>query len=314
MSQPSDDRTPGPASETGRTSEPTPAASGALPLLAASLLVCVALLGWTVPRSLAYDDLLQENLALKARLREVDSKLSDVDRILLRLRLYDAQLRSLADPEGDHGPIPPDAEVPEVPPQAYVNAPMEPIGDADWDQVRAETGLRPAEAWADSVQDRADAFLRLFEEAEPDLSRLVADMEELRALDRALPRQWPAQGHVTSTYGWRHNPMGGRGWDHHSGLDISNRPGTPIRAPAPGVVSRAWFNSGYGNMIELDHGFGITTIFAHLRSFRVREGDTVEPGQLIGTMGTTGRSTGPHLHYEVRIDGHAVNPLDYLVR
>ncbi len=287
------------------------------PALSVALLVCIAALGWSVPRGMAYDELVRENLALKARLREVDSKLSEVDRILLRLRLYDAQLRSLADPEGDHGPIDvefdPEAGA-EVPPEAFWGQPMEPISDTDWQQVQEETGLRPAEAWADAVQDRAIAFLNLFEEAEPDLSRLVTDMEELEALESALPRVWPAAGFVTSTYGWRHNPMGGRGWDHHSGLDISNRPGTPIRAPAAGKVTRAWFNAGYGRMIELDHGFGITTVFAHLHRFRVREGDDIEPGQIIGTMGTTGRSTGPHLHFEVRIDGHAVDPLDYLRR
>ena len=222
-------------------------------------------------------------------------------------------------PKGDHGPVVDGAdwepgEGTEIPPEAFWGEPMEPISDPDWEVVRSETGLRPAEAWADAVQGRATAFLDLFERAEPDLSRLVTDMEELNALEAAMPRLWPAAGFVTSTFGWRHNPMGGRGWDHHSGLDISNRPGTPIRAPAPGVVQRAWFNSGYGNMVELDHGFGITTVYAHLTRYRVREGDRVEAGQLLGTMGTTGRSTGPHLHFEVRIDGHAVDPLDYLRR
>ncbi len=297
-------------------SEPSPGARNLTPWLTAALIACVAALGWSVPRGMAYDDLVRENLALKARLREVDSKLSEVDRILLRLRLYDAQLRSLSDPKGDHGPVPEGADLgaPEMSPASMTGEPMEPIGDPDWATVQAATGLRPAEAWADAVQGRAAAFLDLFERAEPDLSRLVADMEELQALEAALPRIWPANGYVTSTYGWRHNPMGGRGWDHHSGLDISNRPGTPIRAPANGIVSRAWYNAGYGNMIEMDHGFGITTVFAHLRAYKVREGDSVEGGQVIGLMGTTGRSTGPHLHYEVRIDGHAVDPLDYLRR
>lgn len=294
------------------SSSPEAAARNPVPWLATALLLCAVALGWSLPRSLAYDELVKENLALKARLREVDSKLSEVERILLRLRVYDAQLRSL-DPKGDHGPLP-DVEPPEIAPGSWTGEPMEPISDPDWEMVRAGTGLRPAEAWADAVQERAAALLRSFEREEPDLSRLTADLEELQALDQALPRLWPAGGYVTSTFGWRHNPMGGRGWDHHSGLDVSNRPGTPIRAPAAGRVKKAWFNAGYGNMIELDHGFGITTVYAHCRSFRVREGDAVEAGQLIATMGSTGRSTGPHLHFEVRIDGHAVDPLDYLRR
>ena len=119
--------------------------------LALAVLLCLALLGWSVPRSLAYDDLLRENLALKARLREVDHKLSEVDRILLRLRVYDAQLRSLAEPSGDHGPLPVEAlpghRRPSLASMAY-GEPMEPIHDTDWLEVREAAGLRPAPTFA----------------------------------------------------------------------------------------------------------------------------------------------------------------------
>jgi len=283
--------------------------------LALAVLLCLALLGWSVPRSLAYDDLLRENLALKARLREVDHKLSEVDRILLRLRVYDAQLRSLAEPTGDHGPVPslPGGGRPALAGMAD-GEPMEPIHDADWHQVREAAGLRPAEAWANAVKERAEGLLAAFESTELDLNRLAGDLEELRALEAALPRVWPAEGRITSGFGWRHNPLGGRGWDHHSGLDISNRPGVPIRAPSPGRVVRAWYNSGYGRMVEIDHGFGVTTVYAHCARLLVKDGQEVETGDLIATLGSTGRSTGPHLHFEVRIDGHAVDPLNYLGR
>ncbi len=279
------------------------------------LLICaLGVLGWSLPRSLTYDVLLEENLALKARLRQLDGDLSEVERILLRLRLYDAQLQSLAGPQGDHGPLPAEQLSNDgLPTPLSDGEPMEPIFDEDWDAVREATGLRPAEAWADAVQSRADSFLSLFERTEPKLSRLVADLEELRALEAALPAEWPATGTLTSGFGWRRNPMGG-GWKFHSGLDVSNRRGTPIYAPAPGKVIRAYYNSGYGRMVELDHGFGITTVYAHCTVLRVKEGQMVQTGDLLGTIGTTGRSTGPHLHFEVRLDGHAVDPLDYLSR
>ena len=289
----------------------------ALPLdkILGALLVCaLGALGWSVPQSLTYDDLVDENLELKARLRQLDGDLSEVERILLRLRLYDAQLQSLSAPQGDHGPLTEEQMANQSLPRPQSDgAPMEPIFDEDWDAVRGETGLRPAEAWADAVQSRAASFLSLFEQTEPNLSRLVADLEELRALEAALPAEWPATGTLTSGFGWRRNPMGG-GWKFHSGLDISNRRGTPIYAPAPGKVIRAYYNSGYGRMVELDHGFGITTVYAHCTFLRVKEGQLVQAGDLLGAIGTTGRSTGPHLHFEVRLDGHAVDPLDYLSR
>lgn len=286
--------------------EGAPAERGALRRYGAGAAGILALvcLGWALPRALEYDALLEENLALKARLREVDHTLSESERILLRLRLYDAQLRSLSDPKGPHGPT-------RVPGPVASGEPMEPIHDPDWTVIQADMGMRPAEAWADAVNDRATELLVLFERAEPNLSGGLADMEELRALEASLPEIWPAVGDVTSDFGWRRDPLRG-GWDFHSGLDISNRRGTPIRAPAPGRVVRAFYNSGYGRMIEIDHGFGITSVYAHCHVLRVKKGDQVETGDLIATLGSTGRSTGPHLHFEVRLDGHAVNPLDYI--
>ncbi len=173
--------------------------------------------------------------------------------------------------------------------------------------------LRPAEAWAVAVQSRADTFLDLFEMVEPDLNALMTDLESLRALDEALPEIWPAQGSFTSGYGWRRSPID-RSLTFHSGIDVANKRGTRIVAAAPGVVVTAGDNAGYGRMVEIDHGFGITTVYAHCTSLRVREGERVEQGDYIATMGSTGRATGPHLHFEVRIDGHAMNPLDYLPR
>ena len=163
-----------------------------------------------------------------------------------------------------------------------------------------------------SVARRADDFLARIEAAEPNLSQLVVELEDLRALREALPRVWPARGHMTSGFGWRRNPALGQRWKFHSGLDIEGKRGQPIFAAAAGEVVRAYYNMGYGRMVEIDHGFGFSTLYAHCTRLEVRKGQRVDAGQRLGTIGSTGRSTGPHLHFEVRIDDHAVDPLDYI--
>ena len=116
---------------------------------------------------------------------------------------------------------------------------------------------------------------------------------------------------LTSGYGMRNHPvLGGR--RNHKGLDLAAPMGTPVYAPADGLVARAdWFSS-YGNYIQLEHGGELQTRFGHLSGFAVHAGDTVHKGDLIGYVGSTGRSTGPHLHYEVRVAGEAVDPTPYL--
>ncbi len=290
-------------------------------LLAGLVFVLLIGVGFSLPRSFAYEELLQENLALKSHLQEVDRKISEVDRILLRLRLYDAQLQSLGEARGGAGPLPPDVfanhrlleghhrfrESPVDPGLAGT-----PLDDNDaWIQGQ---DLRPAEAWAIAVEARAQTFLELVEDTEPDVNALVAELEDLRALEAALPGTWPNDGELTSGFGWRRHPMGRRYWRFHSGIDISNRRGTPITAASAGRVVRAAFTGGYGNYIEIDHGFGVMTTYGHMSQLHVVKGDEVQAGDLIGAVGSTGRSTGPHLHFEVRLDGHPVDPLDYLPR
>ncbi len=286
--------------------------------LATLVVVLVMGLGLTLPRSIAYGALFGENLELRERLSEIDRSMAEVDRLLLRLRLYDAQFRSLS-PEGDHGPLAesdwdawtraraPD-EVPgwEVGPM-HAESPVEQLGPHGADP------LRPAHAWAEAVRARVDTFLSHVALAEPDLAQVMRELEDLRALEQALPSAWPAAGRLTSTFGWRRSPFG-RSWRFHGGLDIAARRGTPIVAPAPGRVLQATYNAGYGRMVVLDHGFGITTVYAHCHTLEVSPGDVVERGDQIATIGSTGRSTGPHLHFEVRLDGHPVDPLDYLPR
>ncbi|BEU86561.1 hypothetical protein TAMA11512_00250 [Selenomonas sp. TAMA-11512] len=123
----------------------------------------------------------------------------------------------------------------------------------------------------------------------------------------ADPSGWPSTGEVSSPYGLRWG-----GTDFHPGIDIADDYGTPIHATAAGVVTYAGWNGGYGNMVDIKHASGIVTRYAHAEALAVQSGQTVAKGQIIAYMGSTGFSTGPHLHYEVRINGEAVNPISYL--
>jgi len=125
------------------------------------------------------------------------------------------------------------------------------------------------------------------------------------------PTLWPVMGPITGPFGSRIDPFNGEG-AFHSGVDISCRYGQPIMAPSDGVVTYAGFYSGYGRMIVVDHGNGISTRYGHLSGFAVTDGQTLRKGQVIGYVGMSGRSTGAHLHYEVRIHDTPVNPHKYL--
>ncbi len=127
----------------------------------------------------------------------------------------------------------------------------------------------------------------------------------------AAPNVWPVEGQITGSFGERIDPFNGEG-AFHSGVDISSSFGTPVIAPADGTVVFADFLGGYGRAIVIDHGHGITTRFGHLANFAVIAGQRVQRGDTIGYVGLSGRSTGPHLHYEVRINDTPVNPHKYL--
>jgi murein DD-endopeptidase MepM/ murein hydrolase activator NlpD len=125
------------------------------------------------------------------------------------------------------------------------------------------------------------------------------------------PQYWPVTGPITGPFGERSDPFNGEG-AFHAGVDISSTYGQAVLAPADGDVTFADFFSGYGRMITIDHGHGVTTRYGHLSGFTVIEGQHIQRGQVIGYVGMTGRSTGPHLHYEVRINDTPVNPTKYL--
>jgi murein DD-endopeptidase MepM/ murein hydrolase activator NlpD len=127
------------------------------------------------------------------------------------------------------------------------------------------------------------------------------------------PSVWPVVGKLESGFGGRRNPFGGSYFEFHSGQDIDAAIGEPVVAGASGKVTFVGWQNGYGQLVVIDHGGGLTTRYGHLSHIDVAQGQQVERAQFIGRVGSTGRSTGPHLHYEVRINDEPVNPLQYLL-
>jgi murein DD-endopeptidase MepM/ murein hydrolase activator NlpD len=144
------------------------------------------------------------------------------------------------------------------------------------------------------------------------LDRVDAKLDERLQWISSTPAIAPVHGILTSGFGWRSDPLThGRG--DHQGVDIAAAAGQPVRASADGIVLRAGLLGGMGKAVYVAHGFGVTTRYGHLSRIDVRPGQRIQRGDVLGLVGSTGRSTGSHLHYEVRIDGDAVNPLAYIL-
>lgn len=164
--------------------------------------------------------------------------------------------------------------------------------------------LQPAKV--DSLQDR----VLTLQEKIKELTKIQQDKLTYIA---STPSVWPVKGWVTSEFGYRRSPFT-MASDFHEGIDIAAAWGTPVMAPADGVVTFAGVRGGYGNLVVIDHGFGIVTRFGHTSQLLVKEGDKVTRGTKIALVGTTGHSTGPHLHYEIHSDGVPVDPMKYILR
>jgi murein DD-endopeptidase MepM/ murein hydrolase activator NlpD len=174
----------------------------------------------------------------------------------------------------------------------------------DNDEIISRRAFTQAVAY---VQDQA-------KNSEASFQEIVSYITEQRARLTAVPSGWPVKGWITASFGSRIDPFTGS-LSYHAGVDIANDIGTPVKATADGVVFFAGFDEGgYGNLVTINHGNGYATKFGHMIKSVVAAGQHVKKGQVIGYLGSTGRSTAPHLHYEVRLNGVAVNPVKYLNR
>jgi murein DD-endopeptidase MepM/ murein hydrolase activator NlpD len=177
------------------------------------------------------------------------------------------------------------------------------MSDADGAPVSAEAGRALAQLnWLDTQTNALGESVAV-------LTVLLRDPTPISR--GGVPSLWPVRGLVTSGFGPRRSPYGGER-EMHAGIDIQARYGTPVAVTAPGEVSFAGRDSGYGGLVVVDHGDGVQSLYGHLSALYVHEGQTLHRGQPVGAVGASGRATGSHLHYEVRIQGRPVDPDRYL--
>jgi murein DD-endopeptidase MepM/ murein hydrolase activator NlpD len=263
--------------------------------LAAALLVGYATMARTADLSRTAH-LQDENSRLAQEIGELHGRLSSLSDTLTRISQRDARIRVLANLE----PIDPQVQA------AGIGGPT----------LAARPGLLnagPAVRRSEEIRVDLNALIRRanllassFEEAK---DSLASHSQRLAA----TPSIMPTQGWLTSAFSsMREHPI-----LHiarpHEGIDVTAPMGSPIEAPAAGVVTDAGWESGYGNTVTIDHGYGVTTKFAHASKLLVRTGQRVQRGQRIALVGNTGLATGPHLHYEVHVNGRPVDPLKYVL-
>ena len=170
-----------------------------------------------------------------------------------------------------------------------------------------------ANAALSSPEDTFGVLRDLLQGLESRLRYVRRDVERREALASSTPSIWPAHGWLTGTFGGRSDPFSGEP-AFHQGLDISTDKGQPVFATADGAVESASYTGDYGNLVVLKHGFGLVTRYGHMSGFAVKPGQTVKRGAVIGYVGSTGRATGSHVHYEILANGKLINPLQLLTQ
>ncbi len=230
------------------------------------------------------------------------NKLSELEEAIARTERFAAKLEASADKGSSgrvgEGPVSEENALPIPPAQAT---------------TRLRKGMWTS-PFAGSLSEGVSLSLGKLSErsgiVEEKLHSLFSKQQDKAYFWASLPSKWPARGWITSVFGSK------RGWGgrrrYHEGIDIASPRGTPIVAPGDGIVTYNGYRNGYGKTLQIDHGYGISTLFGHCSMLYVEEGDRVRRGSLIAAIGNTGRSTGPHLHYEVHIDGVPVDPMLYL--
>jgi murein DD-endopeptidase MepM/ murein hydrolase activator NlpD len=149
-------------------------------------------------------------------------------------------------------------------------------------------------------------------EVSSSLDRLESRVAENFLLLSSTPSTWPVGGMLSSGFGWRRDPLTGQR-AFHDGVDVSAAPGRPVQATASGIIAKVLQYGGLGRAVYVAHGYGVTTVYGHMSRVLVKPGQRIDRGATVGLVGNTGRSTGYHLHYEVQLEGKAVNPLPYML-
>ncbi|MCX5796377.1 MAG: M23 family metallopeptidase [Elusimicrobia bacterium] len=254
-----------------------------------------------------YGMLKADNTSLRARLASLAAEMARSRAELDAGRAADQQVRALLR-------LPPHSEAAR-PAAATVSSGSGGPGPAD--RALLQQLLRePARVTADPLRGDLADLRRLSRERVASYKEIAAHLAWRSRLLQATPRGWPIPGRITSKFGYRFSPMSPEdeveSREFHPGLDIADALGTPIRATADGTVVRARWSGGYGRLVMLRHDLGYATLYGHASRFFVREGERVQRGQVIAATGSTGRSTGSHVHYEVWWNGKAINPAKFL--
>lgn len=268
-----------------------------------------------------------ENAQLIKQFQVVESKVSALENSLERVKTFTTKLKLITNVDAEDritsltmGPKPAAGQ------QVEEYEPMEQRQDSEaliaQDQIfdtqkplndqSGELAAEEADKDYASLVVRIDKAVKETHLKEQSVIDLWESLSERQSLLNSTPNIKPAKGWITSRFGYRLSPFTGK-MSVHAGLDIAAAPGSPVYAPADGVVVFASYDESYGKLITIDYGYGVTTRFGHLSQIYVQVGQRVNKWDVIGAVGNTGRSTGPHLHYEVRINGTAVDPINYIL-
>ena len=247
-------------------------------------------------KSFELSQLRQETRDQRSQLHFFSSKIEDLERQLSKLKDFDKRIRIIANLEKGQGTT------------SFMGMGGESSSDIR-EKLKAEKDEKGLIQQMKTDMERLKSEAVSREESLSELEKLLSTKKEMLV---HTPSIWPAQGWVTSGFGFRSNPFTGLN-QMHEGFDISNRVGTQVMATADGIVSDTGKDFSLGNVVVVSHGFGMTSRYCHLNKFFVKPGQRVKRGDKIAEIGNTGMSTGPHLHYEVRVNGIPVNPQRYIL-
>lgn len=268
-----------------------------------------------------------ENAQLRKQFQMVEGKLSALENSLERVKTFTNKLKLITNIDTEDRVTKLTMGVKPAPGQAVEEyEPMnqrlsnENLAQQDQDfpriedlnEVRGEVSQQTSEQDYSTLVIRIDKAVRETQLKEQSVIELWESLSERQSLLNATPNIKPARGWLTSRFGYRLNPFTNK-MQMHAGLDIAAAPGSPVYAPADGVVIFASYDETYGKLVSIDHGYGVTTRFAHNSQIYVHVGQKVSKYDVIASVGNTGRSTGPHLHYEVRISGTPVDPINFIL-
>ncbi len=273
---------------------------------------------------LELDGLRAKTTAQEAEIARFEETLSGVQSNLERLREFERKVRIIANLPGsassggddvsavshdaDGEPLAGGQGEDEIPIGAEPETQKVEGGDPpEADRSEAQTPLQRVGA----LREDAERLGLVAHAREMTLKELVDALEEKHHHLASTPAIWPAKGWLTSRFGYRISPFT-NARQFHAGIDIAGAEGTPVIAPADGRVTFAGTRGPLGRSLIIEHGYGIRTLYGHLHDLEVKRGDVVQRGQRVASLGSTGRSTGPHLHYVVEVHGKAKNPLDYI--